>query len=166
MAWWGSMVAGGVALISAVATAAAAPSAPPVMTEAGISKWIASNLKVEGWTLIVMEAGGGIVFGGPDGVYVLQDGTHKTLLRNEYFEPHKIGPMDVRSTTQTWNIDCGARRIRVLDMTIFAENNMGGQSMSRAFDEPAWTGVTEADLVKSRIVKRVCEAPTTGKRLR
>jgi hypothetical protein len=161
--WRGDCAAVDAAMAALKARAAAAgPPPPTAMTEAAISSWLTANIHAEGWTLIAMAVPEAVVFGGPEGVAVLPDGTMATLIRNEYFQPAQFGAQQVRSTAQHWNIDCAGKRLRILDMAIFSQNNLSGSSSKRTLENPEWTPIAESDAVRTRILKRVCEAPTTG----
>ena len=61
----------------------------------------------------------------------LPDGTLQAQIRREYFGPDNLGPMNTRSSLQTWNVDCKGPRLRITAMQIFQLNNLGGLSDAR-----------------------------------
>ena len=154
------------AIVIAIAGAASAETVPPPATidDAGVTAWIKAYLKTDHWTLIAAD-GAAVVLGSPDGVRQEADKTLTAQIRHEYYRPVRLGDLDARSNLQTWNVDCAGRRMRVLDIAIFEDNNLTGPSQARSSPKAEWTPV-DMSSTKGRTVRRICEAPTTGQRLK
>lgn len=141
-------------LITAPAMAQEAPPAPPKsLDQAGVQAWITANLAHEGWPLIEVDPVG-VTFGGPDGIKSLPDGTLQAKIRREYFGPDHLGPMNTRSSLQTWNVDCKGPRLRITAMQIFQLNNLGGLSDSRDDANAPWNPPRPG--MNTQIVTRMC----------
>jgi hypothetical protein len=149
----------------AVAGAAAAGPVPPPATidETAVTAWIKAYLKTDRWTLIAAD-GAAVVLGSPDGIRQAADKTITAQIRHEFYRPVRLGDLDARSNLQTWNVDCGGRRMRILDIAIFEDNNLTGRSQARSSPNSEWAPV-DMSSAQGRTVKRICEAPTTGQRL-
>lgn len=153
------------AIACGVAYAAAAAEVPPPakIDDANVTAWIKAYLKTDGWTVIAAD-GAAVSFGSPKGVSVGADGLFETEIRREYYRPTPMGDLMTRSNLQSWRVNCKTREIQVVAMSIHAENNLAGQSMSRKIAEGPWTTPTPGSQ-NEHAVKRICDAPTTGKRL-
>lgn len=144
--------------------AVAAQTPPPAtIDDAGVTAWIKTYLKTDSWTVIAAD-GAAVVLGSPDGVGQAPDGTITAQIRHEFYRPVQFGDLAARSNSQTWNVDCASLRMRILDITIFEDNNLAGRSQARSSPSAQWTPVDMAS-TRGRTVKRICEAPTTGQRL-
>jgi len=154
------------ALVIALAGSASAEPVPPPTTidDEGVRVWIKSYLKVDGWTLIAAD-GGAVAFGSPEGVSQGADKTLTAQIRHEFYHPMRMGDFDSRSNLQTWNIDCEHKRMRIVDIAIFEDNNLAGRSQARSFRNAEWTPVEDKTSTRGRTFRRICEAPTTGHRL-
>lgn len=142
---------------------AEAPPPPATIDDDGMRAWLKAYIKTDGWTLITADDVA-VTLGGPDGVAVMEDGTLSVQIRHEYYGPTRLGPMGTRSNLQSWNIDCERQRMRVLSITMFQDNNLSGASQSAGRNDVEWTSF-DPDSARGRTVKRVCEAPKTGKRM-
>lgn len=147
-----------------VGVAGAAPAPPATIDDAGVTAWLKAHIKSEGWTLIAAD-GAAVVLGSPDGVSHAADATLTTQVRHEYYSAVRLGELDSRSNLQTWNVDCKGKRIRIVSMAIFEENNLYGKSQSVARPDAGWTAIDPTS-TRARTIKRICEAPTTGQRLK
>lgn len=147
-------MAAALGLSAGVARAADAPPAPPkTFDQAGIQAWIDANLAHEGWPLIEVDKVG-VTFGGPDGIKSLPDGMLQAQIRREYFGPDNLGPMNTRSSLQTWNVDCKGPRMRITAMQIFQLNNLGGLSDARDDANAPWNPPRAG--MNAQIVSRMC----------
>jgi hypothetical protein len=157
----------GVGLVIAIAVSASAASAeddippPASIDDAGVTAWIGKHLKAEGWTIIAAD-GQAVTLGSPKGVAVRRDGLIEAEMRREYYKAVDMGGMMSRSNLQTWRVDCGKKTIAIAAMSIYARSNMQGEGMSRTFDD-ATGRPPSAGSQNERALKRICEAPTTGK---
>lgn len=141
-------------LAASGAQAQDAPLPPPKsLDQAGIQAWITANLAHEGWPLIEVDQVG-VTFGGPDGIKGLPDGTLQAQIRREYFGPDHLGPMNTRSSLQTWNVDCKGPRLRITAMQIFQLNNLGGLSDARDDANAPWAPPRAG--MNAQIVGRMC----------
>jgi hypothetical protein len=142
------------ALTGGAAEAADTPPAPPKsFDQAGVQAWIEANLAREGWPLIEVDRVG-VTFGGPDGIKGLPDGTLQAQIRREYFGPDNLGPVNTRSSLQTWNVDCKGPRMRITAMQIFQLNNLGGLSDARDDASAPWAPPRPG--MNAQIVSRMC----------
>lgn len=153
-------------LKSSPSTGGRAQNAPKPATfdDVDVRSWLADHIESDGWVLITADQAA-VVFGGPAGVTKLTDGTLSTLVRHEYYAPTRLGALDSQSNIQSWNVDCRGRRLRVLSMAIYEGSNLSGSSQAQAKAEPPWIQV-EPDSARGATIKRICEAPTTGQRLK
>lgn len=159
-------IATGAVLAVLCGSAAASPVPPPAtIDDAGVTAWINGYLKVDGWTLIAADSQA-VTFGSPRGVGQDADKTLTTQIRHEYYQAVRLGDLESRSNIQTWNIDCEGRRIRILDIAIFEENNLGGRSQARSAPGAEWIPVGDMASTRGRTFQRICDAPTTGHRLK
>jgi hypothetical protein len=155
----------GVFAIAFAGAAAVEPVPPPAtIDDAGVTAWIKAYLKTDRWTLIAAD-GAAVVFGSPDGVRQEAEKTITAQIRHEFYRPVQLGDLDARSNLQTWNVDCTGQRVRILDMAIFEDNNLAGRSQAHSSPNAEWKAV-DMSSTKGRTVKRICEAPTTGQRLK
>lgn len=137
---------------------------PAALDDVGVRSWLADHIESDGWILITADESA-VSFGGPAGVTELADGTLSASVRHEYYGPMRLGALDSQSNLQSWNVDCRGRRLRVLSMAIYEGSNLSGPSQAQAQAEPSWIQV-EPDSARGAIIKRICEAPTTGQRLK
>lgn len=154
------------AIVIATASAAVAEPPPPPSSidDSGVTAWIKAYLKTDGWTLIAADSAA-VVLGSPDGVRLEDDKTITAQIRHEFYRPLAMGDLDSRSNLQTWNVDCAGQRMRILDFAIFEDNNLAGRSNAHNMPNAKWTPV-DMTSTRGRTVKRICEAPTTGQRLK
>lgn len=148
------VIAAAMSLMAAGAWGQDAPLAPPkTLDQAGVQAWIDANLAHEGWPLIEVDRLG-VTFGGPEGIKALPDGTLQAQIRREYFGPDNLGPMNTRSSLQTWNVDCKGPRLRITAMQIFQLNNLGGLSDARDDASAPWNPPRAG--MNAQIVSRMC----------
>ena len=154
------------ALAASVAPAWAADDIPPPATidDVGVTAWITKHLKADGWTIIAAD-GQAVTLGSPKGVAVRSDGQMETEMRREYYEAREMGGMMTRSNLQSWRVDCKARTFAVVAMSIYEKSNLAGASQSNTFGA-AKAGPPTPGSQNERAIKRICEAPTTGKAIR
>jgi hypothetical protein len=154
------------ALAAVIATGAAAEPAPPPATidDAGVMAWLKAYIKTEGWTLIAADSAA-VVLGSPEGVKQEADKSLTTQIRHEFYRATRLGQIDSRSNLQTWNVDCKGGRMRILSMAVFEDNNLYGKSQSHTWTDAEWIPVDPSS-ARGRSVRRICDAPTTGQRLR
>lgn len=157
-------LAGAIFWSGAYAQAPLTPPPPATIDDAGVTAWLKAHIKMEGWTLIGAD-GVAVALGSPDGVIKSSDGPMTAKIRHEYYRPVRLGDMDSRSNLQTWNVDCEGGRLQVVSIAIYEASNLEGRSQAKSNPDAAWSAVEPASL-RGRTVKRICEAPTTGKRLK
>jgi hypothetical protein len=137
------------------------PPPPAALDEKTVSAWAAQHLKGDGWVLVNFDYEG-IRLATPDGVALMSDGLVETDIRHELFTPVTVSVGQARSGLAHWVVDCKARRFSVVQMTIYAHNNLEGPvahkiGARRDFQEPV---ASENDTLDA-----VCEAIRSGKRL-
>ena len=167
---WGTLmrpliiaIASSLALASSAYAAAFEPPPPVSVDDKGVKAWLNNFITTQGWTIIAAD-GVAVSLGSPEGVGRLADGTLTTKIRHEYYTPVTLGDMQSRSNLQSWTVDCSGRRLKITVFEIYKGNNLtgGGERMSNP--QVDWQPV-RAGSQNERVIKRICEAPTTGKRL-
>ncbi len=112
------------------APAAIIPGGPPPPEgpgEAQIQAWVTVYVKPDGWSLGDRDAQGVHLITG-DGAQLTPRGTLRVFGREELFQPAERAGLVGRSDRQEFEVDCAGKRVRLLSMQVFRDNNLAGPS--------------------------------------
>lgn len=142
-----------------VATYAGAAGAAPPTTAQEVVAWAnrtlsdVDDLPVLGFNHL------GLTLGSPRGASVRSNGLVEGEIRQEFFEPVELDGYIMRSATGRWTVDCVRQRYAVLQMTLFARNNLVGQLSERETEPPVWL---PRDRVSEYAIEAMCAAARRG----
>jgi hypothetical protein len=128
--------------------------APASLEREAVLAWTAKYVSADDWRLLAYDYEG-VKLAAPDGVRRTDDGYAEAEVRTELFKPIEISAGTARSGIARWAVDCGARRLAVLRMTIYAGNNLQGQIATRVADGKPWQDPVGSE---SEAIKAVCAA--------
>ena len=128
---------------------------PKTLDEAGIRAWLGANITPNGWAIIGFDDRHA-VFGSPNGITIQTDGLVHTDIRTEGFGGTSFDGFVSRSNQQAWLIDCQARKFRVLRMSIFAANNLQGDSRTAQNNEAPWIPPVP-DTTDGFVIDKICQ---------
>ena len=135
----------------------AAPRPPATLDAVGIDAWRIAHIKADGWALLHADGVALSYAGGPSGLVRDKDGLLHVDVRREYYKPVRLGREPSRSNQQSWVVDCGGRRLKVLSMAFYSANNLGGTGFRQQAEDTAWIPV-EPNSQTSPLFDRLCAA--------
>lgn len=148
-------------LAGAMALAPAGVAAPPA-TMSDLVAWARLRLTgVDDWPLVGFNATG-IVLASPAGATLRPDGLVEGDVRQEFFEPVELDGQVMRSATARWRVDCAGQRFAVLQITLYARNDLKARLGERRSDTPPWLA---RDAMSGDAMDAMCDAVKSGERL-
>jgi hypothetical protein len=142
------------------APAMAEPPPPASFDEADVLAWVDSYIDAVGWSVLAADDGA-VALAAPAAPKVLDDATLQAEVRQEYFKPAAIGPMQSRSNLQIWNLDCKGARMRVLAIRIYEGNNLQGAHQERENMQAPWKPL-EPGSAPAHAAERLCGGDDDG----
>jgi hypothetical protein len=149
-----------IALAAIVGPQAAPPTktpfdvpAPASLERAEVLAWTAKYVSAADWRVLAYDYEG-VKLTAPGGVKRTADGYAEADVRTELFKPIQISAGTARSGVARWAVDCAAGRLAVLQMTVYAGNNLQGQIATRVADGKPWQDPVGSE---SEAIKAVCE---------
>lgn len=151
------------ALLTA-ALIAGTPPAPPTKTpfdvpapaslERGeVLAWTSKYVSAADWRLIAYDYEG-VKFASPGGVKRTPEGHAEVDVRTELFKPVELSAGTARSGVARWAVDCEGNRLAVLQMTVYAGNNLQGQIATKVAEGKPWQDPVGSE---SEAIKAVCK---------
>jgi len=124
--------------------------------------WARQHLTgVDDWPLLSFTSQG-ITLASPKGATLRPDGLVEGELRQEFFEPVELDGRIMRSAASRWRVDCAGQRFAVLQITLYARNDLKDRLGERKSDKPPWLA---RDAMSGDAIDAMCEAVQTGERL-
>jgi hypothetical protein len=160
MTWRVPALSAAVLLTLAFPAQAQVPPPAEPLNEENVAAWIEAHIDTDGWGLLAADTVAAS-FGSADGVVLGPDGYRMAEIRREYYGGMRLGPNGTRSGRQTWIVDCPMRRVWVRRITIYAENNLKGESRTRQAEQPNWTEVS-AGSANEKLMSAICAADVRG----
>lgn len=122
---------------SAASPAPAEPQPPKSLTAEDVQAWAIQHVDAPGWVLVDYDQ---------DGLHLVKaasaeltpDKTLRILGREELFRPAERSGVLARSDRQDFEVDCSAKRFRLLSMDVFSSNNLSGSSQHIAGPLTDW----------------------------
>jgi hypothetical protein len=150
-----------IALAASIGTQAAPPTkspfdlpAPASLEREDVLAWTAKYVAGADWRLLAYDYEG-VKLAAPGGVTRTADGYAEADVRTELFKPIEISAGTARSGVARWAVDCEAGRLAVLQMTVYAGNNLQGQIATRVADGKPWQDPVGSE---GEAIKAVCQA--------
>lgn len=146
--------------LAVAALAGGAHAAAPATKEEVIA-WAARGLTNAGDWPILGFNDLGVTFGSPTGATLWDDGLVEGDIRQEYFEPVELDGYIMRSAMGRWKVDCARQRYAVLQITLYARNDLKDQLSERETEPPVWMA---RDRVSGFAIDAMCYAAGKGPR--
>jgi hypothetical protein len=130
-------------------------SAPPPanLNRDVVLAWMAKYVHAEkDWTLIAYDYEGVKLAGG---ITRTPEGLAQADVRTELFRPTEVRVGMARSGVARWKVDCAAGRLNVLQMTVYAANNLQGEIATKISDGTEWQDPVGSE---AEAIKAVCKA--------
>ncbi len=103
------------------------PPPPKGSDEAQIQAWVTTYVKPDGWSLADHDAQG-VHMVTASGAELTTRSTLRVFGREELFQPAERAGLVGRSDRQEFEVDCASKRVRLISMEIFRDNNLAGPS--------------------------------------
>lgn len=131
---------------------------PPASLDAkGIDDWRKAHIAAEGWALVFADAAAISYAGGGNGVKADSDGFLRVDVRREYYKSVRLGSQPSRSNVQTWIVDCGLQRFKIVAMSFWRLNNMKGDGFRKTAEDATWT-TAAPNSDNSHVIDLICAA--------
>jgi hypothetical protein len=141
---------------------AAAPAADPDAVPAPVSlepddveAWADHYLTAPGWVASDYDREGVHLVTG-DGAALTQAGVLRVYGREELFRPAERAGALARSDRQEFEVDCQAKRFRLVSMRVFSRNNLMGEARDIPGPLTSWVDAPAGSRRASQIL-RLCE---------
>jgi hypothetical protein len=128
--------------------------APASLARDEVLAWTARYVSAGDWRLVAYDYEG-VKLASPGEVKRTADGYAEADVRTELFKPIELSAGTARSGIARWAVDCEAGRLAVLQMTIYAGNNLQGQIATRVADGKPWQDPVGSE---SDAIHEVCKA--------
>jgi hypothetical protein len=149
-----------IALAAIVGTQTAPPTktpfdvpAPASLERQEVLAWTAKYVAATDWRLLAYDYEG-VKLASPGGVKKTPEGHAEVDVRTELFKPIELSAGTARSGIARWAVDCEANRLAVLQMTIYAGNNLQGQIATKVADGRSWQDPVGSE---GETIKAVCK---------
>jgi hypothetical protein len=150
-----------IALAAIVGSQAAPPAkspfdvpAPASLAREEVLAWTEKYVAAPDWRLLAYDYEG-VKLAGPGGVTRTAEGYAEADVRTELFKPVELSAGTARSGVARWAVDCEANRLAVLQMTVYAGNNLQGQIATRVADGRPWQDPVGSE---GEAIRAVCQA--------
>ncbi len=122
---------------TAVLSQADGPAPPKSLTEQDVQSWAARNVDPKGWSPVDYDQEG-VHLVDAAGARTSPDNMLMISGREELFRPAERSGVLARSDRQEFEVDCRARRFRLLSIEVFADNNLTGKSRTISGPLTGW----------------------------
>lgn len=133
----------------------AAPPPPTAFEDEDLADWFRARTK-PGDDVLLQQAGGLATYYTPADLERLPNGRVRAWVRRELAWPMVLGASGVRSTRMQYEIDCGRRRYRNLDLIVFPGQNLTGPPYADFPNDDVGARSIEAGSAEAPVMRALC----------